>query len=59
MNTLEKINRAKQEVAKEILEKIYDISEQCELNWESCNDMNNRIYEYIEKEHLNKSDYTK
>ena len=55
MNTLEKINRAKQEVAKEILEEIYWIS----LNIEHSTEMYNKIHEYIEKEHLHKSDYTK
>ena len=52
MNTLTKINRAKESVAREIIEKVWEITDQCEENGESCSDMNNRIWSYIKKEHL-------
>lgn len=45
-------NKWSEDTAKAIQDKVYEISEQCELNWESCSDMNNRISDYIEKEYL-------
>jgi len=58
MNTLAKINRAKEEVAREILEQVYQIWE--ELNWEwDMADMYQKIDSYIRKEHLFESDYTR
>jgi len=62
---LAKINRAKTEVAKEILDKIYTIWEEHSNNnnydWVKwyMEDMINEMTSYIEKEHLFKSDYTK
>ena len=52
MNTLAKINVAKMDVAKEILEKIYEINEEKESYWANRQDFFNEITDYIEKEHL-------
>jgi len=51
-----KINRAKTEVAKEILEKVYELYEEKWLY--EIEDFYNEITSYIEKEHLFQSDYT-
>jgi hypothetical protein len=62
MNTLQKINKAKYEVAEEILSDIWDIVSSQEWSWEDEWDierLHNQISEYIETQHLFKSDYTK
>ena len=57
MNTIEKINRAKYQTAKEILEKAYEFYNIMEI--ESVNEFYNHLETYIRKEHLFESDYTK
>lgn len=59
MTTLAKINKAKEETAKEINTKIYELFENMDSddNWADALFM--KITTYIEKEHLFKSDYTK
>jgi len=62
MRTLEKTNRAKQQVAEEILSDIWEIISSQEWSWEDEWDierLHNQISEYIETHHLHKSDYTK
>ncbi len=57
MNTLEKINRAKTEIAKEILEDIYKLKEES-LFSEEVEELYMRIHSHINKHYLFKSDYT-
>ena len=64
MNTLEKINKAKYETAEEISEQIYTIMEREFSNMDgiiplNVRDFHNYISDYIRKEHLHESDYTK
>ena len=59
MNILAKINRAKYQVAEQILDEIYNINKEKESYWWNREDLLNDIISYIKKEHLFKSDYTK
>ena len=63
MNTLEKINRAKYQTSKEILEKAYELYNSMEFeSYEEYNivdEFYNRLQEYISRDHLFESDYTK
>lgn len=57
ISTLAKINRAKEEVAREIADKIHELFEGLE-NHEDVEDFYMNILKYIDAEHLFKSDYT-
>lgn len=61
MNNLNKINKAKEELAKEILDEIWNITQNLDNNWdvETADSIYNRVDDYIKREHLFKSDYTK
>jgi len=64
MNTLAKINRAKEETAEIIQDHLYTIMERefANIDWIipiNVMDYYNLVNDYIRKEHLFKSDYTK